>query len=520
MQSGRSSECQNREPSWINASSHRHEADALGHMRIDHAVDTLSRRHAVESEPFGDAVDGCFRRATIEARTATKEIVRVEKPEDEIGICHRGVAAAAAIARRARPGAGTLGPNMQHAAVVDTCNRPAPSTDAGDVEALQRHALASNAPVGRNGGLTADNERDIGRGAAHVERNEVTMAQQAGSVLAAGNAPGRPGEHTSRCQSHRLGNGSDPTMRLNDQDWRTQSRLTQPQFEARKVALQSRANIGVDHRRAEAVVLLDLGQDSRRERNICARHRRTHSLCACLLMDRIPPAVQIADRNGFNTLVLQARNGRSKRVAVQGNVDSAIWANSLAHTDPALARHELYWRWLTQMVAVVFEAFPHLDDVAMPLCGQKADLCALALDKRVGGNRSAVDNPLGASQHRGAVNCQGLCEAIEPFHHAHRLITWSRRNFGLRDAARSVDANEIREGAAHIDADPEHAQLFRVETNPRIASRARSSALRCSGSPQPPPPPEWALSTSPGRNTMPVSLVFSGRSGRPADCSQ
>ena len=67
------------------------------------------------------------------------------------------------------------------------------------------------------------------------------MAQQEGSVLAAGNAPGRPGEHTSRCQSHRLGNGSDPTMRLNDQDWRTQSRLTQPQFEARKVALQSRA---------------------------------------------------------------------------------------------------------------------------------------------------------------------------------------------------------------------------------------------------------------------------------------
>src|SRR6516165_9591813 len=203
---------------------------------------------------------------------------------------------------------------------------------------------------------------------------------------------------------------------------------TQPQFKARQVALQSRTNIGVDHRRAEAIVLLDLGQDSRRERNICPRHRRTHSLCACLLVDRIPPAVQIADRNGFNTLVLQARNGRSKRVAVQRDVNPAIRANSLAHTDPALARHELYGRWQTQMVAIVLEAFPHLDDVAMAFCGQKANLGALALEKRIGGDRSAVDNPLGPSQHRGAVNCQDPCKAIEPFHDAQRLITWSRRN--------------------------------------------------------------------------------------------
>src|SRR6516162_5450296 len=115
MQPRRSSECQNREPSRINASSHRHEADALGHMRIDHAMDALSRSHAVEAELFSDTVDGRFRCATIEAGTATKEVVRAEKPENEIGVSHRGVAAAVAIARGARLGAGALGPNMQHA---------------------------------------------------------------------------------------------------------------------------------------------------------------------------------------------------------------------------------------------------------------------------------------------------------------------------------------------------------------------------------------------------------------------
>src|SRR5262245_14904180 len=172
------------------------------------------------------------------------------------------------------------------------------------------------------------------------------------------------------------------------------------------------------------------------------------------------------------------------------------------------------------MIAIVLEAFPHFDNVAVAFSGQKANPGALALKKCVGGDRSGMNNPFGPRQHRGAVNCQGLCEAIKRLHHTQRLITGSRRDFGRRDTPLWVDANEVREGSAHIDADPEHVQLSRGETNPQIASRARSCELRCSGSPQPPPPPEWALSTSPGRSTIPVSLVFSARSGRPADCNQ
>src|SRR5262249_42009497 len=111
-------------------------------------------------------------------------------------------------------------------------------------------------------------------------------------------------------------------------------------------------------------------------------------------------------------------------------------------------------------------------------------------------------------------------QAIEPFHHAERLVVWGRRHFREHDAALRVDGNEIRECPAHIDPDAEHAQLSRDEIKPRIRSRARSCALRCSGLPQPPPPPEWALSTSPGRSTIRVSLFLSARPGGPADCSK
>src|SRR5262249_56136840 len=149
-------------------------------------------------------VEGWFGGGTMEACGASEKIVRIEEAKHKVGIRHRGFGAAAAIASGTRLSAGPLGPYMQHAAVVDARNRPATSADAGDIEALQRHALARDAPVGSDRGLTSDNERDICRGAAHVERNEVAMAQQTGSVLAAGNPAGRSGQHASRCQSRRL----------------------------------------------------------------------------------------------------------------------------------------------------------------------------------------------------------------------------------------------------------------------------------------------------------------------------
>src|SRR5262249_31750356 len=117
------------------------------------------------------------RRAAIEARAATEKFVRVQKTEDEVGVRHRRLAAAAAITGRTRLSTGAVRPYMQHAALVDTRDRPATRADASDIQALQRHALACNAPVGSDRRLAADNKGDICRGAPHVEGNEVAWAQ-------------------------------------------------------------------------------------------------------------------------------------------------------------------------------------------------------------------------------------------------------------------------------------------------------------------------------------------------------
>ena len=176
---------------------------------------------------------------------AAEKIVGIEEAEHEVGVRYRRFDAAVAIAGGTRLRAGALGPDMQHAAVVDARNRAAAGADAGDVQALQRHALAGDAPVRRDRRLAADHEGDVRRGAAHVERNEVAVTQQPGRVLAAGDAAGRTREHAARCQPHGLGNGRNAAMRLDDQHRRGEPRLAQPPLEAGQVALAAPAR----HRR-------------------------------------------------------------------------------------------------------------------------------------------------------------------------------------------------------------------------------------------------------------------------------
>ena len=86
-------------------------------------------------------------------------------------------------------------------------------------------------------------------------------------------------------------------------------------------------------------------------------------------------------------------------------------------------------------------------------------------------------------------------------------------------SARLIDGDEIREGAADVDADPEHHEdaCFADASSVRPCSRScrRASADRFSGGPQPPPPEERISRQSPGRSSMPTSLVRSSRGSGP-----
>ncbi len=75
-------------------------------------------------------------------------------------------------------------------------------------------------------------------------------------------------------------------------------------------------------------------------------------------------------------------------------------------------------------------------------------------------------------------------------------------------------------GAAHChDEWQQRRATIHPHTNPLISSLLRAAGSRFAGSPHPPPPPDSIRNTSPGRTSIPTSLVFSARCWRPSECS-
>ena len=136
-----------------------------------------------------------LRRRRIELRAAAEEMRGIEIAEYQVGIGHRGFAAAAAVARGPGHRAGALRTDMQDAAGIDAADRTAAGAEADDVEAVQREAMAADAAAADQRRLAIDDQADVGAGAAHVERDQVVAAQQLRGVAAAGDAAGRAGQH-------------------------------------------------------------------------------------------------------------------------------------------------------------------------------------------------------------------------------------------------------------------------------------------------------------------------------------
>ncbi len=147
VQSGRAAEREQREPPGIDAAPHRDEPHALGHVRVDDAVDARCRRDPVDAERGGDRIDGALGGRAVEPAVAAEEVVGIEIAEHEVGVGDGRAGAALAVAGRTRHRAGALRPDMQDAAGIDPRDRAAAGADAGDVEAVQRDAVAADLAV-------------------------------------------------------------------------------------------------------------------------------------------------------------------------------------------------------------------------------------------------------------------------------------------------------------------------------------------------------------------------------------
>ena len=70
----------------IDAAAQRHQADAVGHVQVDHAVDAGGGLHARQIQGIAIAVDRGFRRRAIERALAAHEGCGIEIAEHDIGV--------------------------------------------------------------------------------------------------------------------------------------------------------------------------------------------------------------------------------------------------------------------------------------------------------------------------------------------------------------------------------------------------------------------------------------------------
>ena len=155
-------------------------------------MNAARRGEPVDAERRRDPIDGALGQPGIEAPLAAEEISRIEIAEHQIGVGDGRFGAALAIAGRPRRRAGALRPDMQDAAGIDPRDRAAAGADRGDIEAVERDAVAGDAAVHDQRRLAVDDEADVGAGAAHIERDQVGLTREPRRVDAAGDAAGRP----------------------------------------------------------------------------------------------------------------------------------------------------------------------------------------------------------------------------------------------------------------------------------------------------------------------------------------
>ena len=105
----------------------------------------------------------------------------VEPAEQQIGVGHGGLGAAATVAGRPRIGAGAVRADMQPTVLVAPGDRPAAGADLDDVDDRQLHRLAAESVADNVAFFDRRNavgdQRRLGGGAAHVEADDACDAE-------------------------------------------------------------------------------------------------------------------------------------------------------------------------------------------------------------------------------------------------------------------------------------------------------------------------------------------------------
>ena len=147
------------------------------------AISTMLNAVATASRPSGlpSSADAVSAASRSKLHLAAEEAVGADAAEDDVGVGHSRLGAAAAVADRPGRGAGAVRTDLERADLVDPGDAAAAGADLDDVDHRHhgRMAVSVTADVIAFGDrrLAAVHQAGLGGGAAHVEGDRVFVAE-------------------------------------------------------------------------------------------------------------------------------------------------------------------------------------------------------------------------------------------------------------------------------------------------------------------------------------------------------
>src|SRR5690606_20216444 len=294
--------------------------------------------------------------------------------------------------------------------------------------------------------LAADDQRGVQAGAAHVQGDDVGLADQLADV---GGADGAAGG-TRVDQVHRLPDGRrqgvGAAARAGHQEAPLETGGPQLAVQLLQVALDQRLDVGVDDGGAGALVLPVLAAQLMREGHGNAGTDLLQHLAHGDLVGGVHVAVQEADGHRFDGFLLDALRHLPGRLVVERLEHLALEVHPLGNLEAQVAGHQRLRLAVLEVVHDIPGRAPEDEHVAEPFGGDDGHPGARPRQQRVETQRGAVDEVAD-----GLKVGPDLVEAGQ-----HALGGILRRGFGLFQADLAfllVQQDHVREGAADVYGD-------------------------------------------------------------------
>ena len=422
------------------------EAHGIGHVRVGDLDDGARSLGGVEPERPDDVLlDRLGRGLGVEGHRADER--RAEPSEHDVRVRVGRLRPAAPVARRPGVGARRLRPVVQRAGLVDPGERAATGADRQHLDGREADRVAVlDVPLLRRAQLAVVDERDVGRGAAHVEpdgvpeaarRRDVASGDRARRDAGAGEPESEPGRRPWRHHA---------AARVQKEQVSVVAAFGQPLAEAADVAADEGREDGVRDRGREALVLEDLRQHLARRGHGHAGQLLLEELAHPLLVLGVGVGVDEADGHRLDLAAAQDPGDAPRVGLVQRLDDVAAVVDTLAHLEAVAAAHVRRRDVLVGVPEVFLRPAPDLDHVAEPRRRHHRDLRETAREERVRGHRRAVREEADLVQ----VDAGGA-DAVE--HGLHRVMGRRRNLRDPRARARLLEDEDVGERAAHVDRD-------------------------------------------------------------------